>query len=135
MAMIFLSAMAVAFSGAVMPGPLLTYTIRQALSRGPKSGFVIIIGHALLEAALKTGGADQGSLILIRLREPDQHHLASHAAGHLAQPVVVAGLIGYAIEDVGIQQVHKLRVRGAGAVQALELFAGDEAAGSALPVR
>ena len=54
MLMIFLSSVGVAFSGAVMPGPLLTYTIRQALSRGPKSGFVIIVGHALLEAALIT---------------------------------------------------------------------------------
>lgn len=52
MLMIFLSSVGVAFSGAVMPGPLLTYTIRQALSRGPKSGFIIIMGHALLEAAL-----------------------------------------------------------------------------------
>ena len=52
MLMIFLSSVGVAISGAVMPGPLLTYTIRQALSRGPKSGFVIIVGHALLEAAL-----------------------------------------------------------------------------------
>jgi len=49
MVAIFLSSMAVAFSGTVMPGPLLTYTIRQALNNGPRSGFIIIIGHALLE--------------------------------------------------------------------------------------
>jgi threonine/homoserine/homoserine lactone efflux protein len=35
-----------------MPGPLLTYTIRQALSSGGKSGFLIILGHALLELLL-----------------------------------------------------------------------------------
>ena len=52
MAMIFISALAVAFSGAMMPGPLLTYTIRQSLSAGPYSGFVIIAGHAILELAL-----------------------------------------------------------------------------------
>lgn len=52
MGMILLSAMAVAFSGAVMPGPLLTYTIKQALLVGPKSGPIIILGHALLEILL-----------------------------------------------------------------------------------
>lgn len=52
MAMIFISALAVAFSGAMMPGPLLTYTIRQSLSSGPYSGFIIIAGHAILELAL-----------------------------------------------------------------------------------
>jgi threonine/homoserine/homoserine lactone efflux protein len=45
----FLSAMAIAFSGAVMPGPLLTYTVRQAFSGGLKSGLTIMLGHALLE--------------------------------------------------------------------------------------
>lgn len=52
MPLIFFSSLAVAFSGAMMPGPLLTYTIRQSLQRGPYSGLVIISGHALLEAAL-----------------------------------------------------------------------------------
>lgn len=35
-----------------MPGSLLTYTIRKALSSGPRAGFIIIIGHALLELLL-----------------------------------------------------------------------------------
>ncbi|MDD3364168.1 MAG: LysE family transporter [Syntrophomonas sp.] len=52
MIMIFLSALAVAFSGAMMPGPLLTYTIRQSLNTGPYSGFIIIAGHALMEIIL-----------------------------------------------------------------------------------
>lgn len=52
MALIFFSALAVAFSGAMMPGPLLTYTIRQSLNAGPYSGFVIIAGHAVLELLL-----------------------------------------------------------------------------------
>jgi threonine/homoserine/homoserine lactone efflux protein len=52
MIVLYLSALTVGFSGAVMPGSLLTYTIREALSRGPRSGFVIILGHALLELAL-----------------------------------------------------------------------------------
>lgn len=49
MTLIFLSALAVGFSGAMMPGSLLTYTIRQSLSVGPKAGFIVTIGHAILE--------------------------------------------------------------------------------------
>lgn len=52
MLVIFLTALAVAFSGAMMPGPLLTYTIRQSLNTGPHSGFIIIAGHAILEIIL-----------------------------------------------------------------------------------
>ena len=35
-----------------MPGSLLTYTIRQSLSVGPRAGFIITGGHAVLELAL-----------------------------------------------------------------------------------
>lgn len=52
MILIFLSALAVGFSGAMMPGSLLTYTIRQSLSSGPRSGFIITSGHAILELIL-----------------------------------------------------------------------------------
>ena len=52
MFVIFLTALAVAFSGAMMPGPLLTYTIRQSLNTGVYSGFIIIAGHAVLEIIL-----------------------------------------------------------------------------------
>ena len=52
MVAILLSSMALAFSGSVMPGPLLTYTIKQSLNVGAKAGFLIILGHALLEFAL-----------------------------------------------------------------------------------
>ncbi len=52
MALLFLTALAVAFSGAMMPGPLLTYTISQSLNNGPYSGLIIIIGHAILELVL-----------------------------------------------------------------------------------
>lgn len=52
MAEIFFSALAVGFSGAMMPGSLLTYIIKQSLSFGPRSGFIIMLGHALLELVL-----------------------------------------------------------------------------------
>ncbi len=32
-----------------MPGSLLTYTIRQSLAAGPKAGFIVTTGHAILE--------------------------------------------------------------------------------------
>lgn len=49
----------IAFSGAVMPGPLLTITIGESVKRGARAGPLIIIGHAILEAflvALLLGG-------------------------------------------------------------------------------
>lgn len=49
MSALFLTAFLIALSGAMMPGPILTYTIRQALNAGPYTGFIIIAGHALLE--------------------------------------------------------------------------------------
>lgn len=52
MTILFLSALAVAFSGAMMPGPLLTYTIKQSLNTGPAAGFIIIAGHGVLEIIL-----------------------------------------------------------------------------------
>lgn len=48
----FFSSLTVGFSGAIMPGSLLTYTIRKSLSNGPKAGFIIVAGHALLELVL-----------------------------------------------------------------------------------
>lgn len=52
MTTLFLTALGIAFSGAIMPGPVLTYTIRQSLVSGPKAGFLIMTGHAILEMAL-----------------------------------------------------------------------------------
>lgn len=52
MSVLFISAFVVGLSGAMMPGSLLTYTIRKALSEGPRAGFVIVAGHALLELVL-----------------------------------------------------------------------------------
>jgi threonine/homoserine/homoserine lactone efflux protein len=49
---LFGSAFVLGLSGAMMPGPLLTYTIRKSLSSGWKAGFVIAAGHGLLEITL-----------------------------------------------------------------------------------
>lgn len=42
----------VGFSGAMIPGPLLVYTIAQSLRKGWKTGFHVILGHAMVEIAL-----------------------------------------------------------------------------------
>jgi threonine/homoserine/homoserine lactone efflux protein len=47
---IFLASFTIAFSGALMPGPLLTAVIAESTRGGFKTGPLIILGHALLEA-------------------------------------------------------------------------------------
>ena len=49
---IFMTSLVMGFSGAIMPGPLLTVTINESLRRGAKVGPQIVTGHALLELAL-----------------------------------------------------------------------------------
>ncbi len=49
---IFLQSLLIGYSGAIMPGPLLTYTIDKSIRSGVKAGVLIIIGHGILEIAL-----------------------------------------------------------------------------------
>jgi threonine/homoserine/homoserine lactone efflux protein len=51
-ATLFFSSFLLAFSGAMMPGPLLTATIGAAATRGPVAGPLFIAGHGLLELLL-----------------------------------------------------------------------------------
>lgn len=46
------TAFVLALSGALMPGPLLAVTIREAARRGAAAGPLLILGHALLEATV-----------------------------------------------------------------------------------
>ncbi|HZK18439.1 MAG TPA: LysE family transporter [Clostridia bacterium] len=46
------TAFVVAFSGAMMPGPLLTVTITETVRRGFIAGPLLILGHGVLELAL-----------------------------------------------------------------------------------
>jgi len=49
---IFTSSFIIAFSGAMMPGPLLTATISESSQRGVSAGPLLIVGHAVLEIIL-----------------------------------------------------------------------------------
>jgi len=51
---LFSTSFVVAFSGAMMPGPLMTATLSESSRNGPWVGPKMIAGHALLEMALLT---------------------------------------------------------------------------------
>lgn len=52
MVTIFLQSILIGYSGAVMPGSLLTYTLDQSLKSGMKAGFMVSLGHIFLELLL-----------------------------------------------------------------------------------
>jgi threonine/homoserine/homoserine lactone efflux protein len=52
---VFFTSLVVAFSGAMMPGPLLTITISESTQRGPIAGPLLIAGHSVLELLLLIG--------------------------------------------------------------------------------
>ena len=49
---LFFSAFVIGLSGAMMPGPLLTYVINGSLRKGVIAGPLLVLGHALLELLL-----------------------------------------------------------------------------------
>lgn len=49
---IFTTSFAVALSGALIPGPLLTVTVSESARRGYFAGPLLIVGHSILELAL-----------------------------------------------------------------------------------
>ncbi len=52
---IFITSFIIAFSGAMMPGPLLTVTISESARKGVWAGPKLIAGHAVLEITLIAG--------------------------------------------------------------------------------
>lgn len=104
MVYLFFSALTVGFSGAMMPGSLLTYTLQQSLKSGARAGILISIGHAVLELGL---------ILLILLG------LGAVLQSDVAQAVI--GLAGGALLIVmGIQMVLGA-LRGS-----VRIKAGDE---------
>lgn len=51
-ALVALSSFVVAFSGALVPGPLFTITVSESVKRGAIAGPMIIVGHGILELLL-----------------------------------------------------------------------------------
>ncbi len=51
-AILFFSSFTIAFSGAIMPGPLLAATIEASARRGILAGPLLMVGHGILELAL-----------------------------------------------------------------------------------
>ena len=49
---LYFSAFTLGLSGAVMPGPLLTSTVKQSLNKGSLAGIIIVTGHAIFEMLL-----------------------------------------------------------------------------------
>ncbi|NLM37717.1 MAG: LysE family transporter [Firmicutes bacterium] len=49
---IFVQSLLIGYSGAVMPGSLLTYTLDHSLKSGVKAGFLVSLGHSFLELFL-----------------------------------------------------------------------------------
>lgn len=49
---IFFSSLLLGYTGAMMPGPLLTYDIERSLHRGWKKGLLVPLGHILFEMVL-----------------------------------------------------------------------------------
>lgn len=50
--LIFATSYLVALSGALMPGPMFTVTVKESLLRGGRAGFLIVGGHGLAEIFL-----------------------------------------------------------------------------------
>ncbi|MEZ5357952.1 MAG: LysE family transporter [Candidatus Zixiibacteriota bacterium] len=50
--MLFLTSFGIGFSGALMPGPLLTVNIAEATRKGFWTGPILVVGHAIAELAV-----------------------------------------------------------------------------------
>lgn len=52
MLQIFLQSVVIGYSGAIMPGTLLTYTLEKSIKAGAKAGLMVAVGHVMLEFIL-----------------------------------------------------------------------------------
>jgi len=49
---IFVFSFTVGLTGAMTPGPLLAFTVHQAAKKGYSVGFLVVLGHAIIESSL-----------------------------------------------------------------------------------
>jgi len=68
---IFGSSFLISLSGALMPGPLFTLSVRETLRRGFWVGPLLATGHALIELALVVGDGDFHATMLLSRMVPN----------------------------------------------------------------
>jgi threonine/homoserine/homoserine lactone efflux protein len=52
LSILFISSLIIGYSGALMPGPVLVVTMNEAARKGFRAGFLVPVGHVLLELVL-----------------------------------------------------------------------------------
>ncbi len=117
--LIFTTSFAVAFSGAMMPGPLLAITITETTRHGFWAGPRLMLGHAILEMAMiallvsgiraflehelvppvigLVGGSMLIGIGLFTLKRRPRHAISGAAllpAGHARHRPVLSGIVG-----------------------------------------
>lgn len=112
---IFCTSFALALSGALMPGPLMTVTVSESSRRGIATGPLMIFGHGLLELALVialisglapilarddvfilislTGGAVLLWMGISMLRTLPDLHLDCHTTSEKSRNLVMMGIV------------------------------------------
>ena len=100
---IFTTAFVVGFSGAMMPGPLLTVTIGESARRGFSAGPLLVLGHAVLELVLIL--ALVGGLSIYLTRTAVTHTIAISAAPLIYMATACqdarAGRVALDLEEAG----------------------------------
>lgn len=111
---IFWMSFLIGFSGALVPGPVLTVTIKEAATRGPRAGPLVVLGHGLAEIAISV------ALILG----------ISSLLQDARIKAIVAGIGGLFLVAMGISMV--LRVRSLSTIEPAK--ASPRSANSRTPV-
>jgi threonine/homoserine/homoserine lactone efflux protein len=93
---IFWTSFLIGFSGAIVPGPVLTITIKEAGRRGARAGPLVVIGHGLTEVAITVALIFGVSSFLTDLRVK----------------IIVAAVGGAFLIFMGISMLRKLKSLG-----------------------
>lgn len=112
MVSIFFQSLLIGYSGALMPGSLLTYTIDRSIKSGAKSGPLVIVGHSLLELVI---------VILIfagagRILATDTAQMIIGFAGGLALNLMGIGMVKDALQNKITINTEAVAGRGNGSM-------------------